>query len=283
MRLANLQGRAVLVRHDGAIDIERASDRRYGPNPQSLFEHWDEFRDWERGATGDVFDVDGALLEAPVPSPRQILAVGFNYLDHADEADTEIPRHPQIFAKFPSSLTGPQATVHLAGSEFVDWEVELVVAISRRARSVQVDTAWDHVAGLTVGQDLSDRKLQMRKPAPAQYSLGKSRPGFAPIGPHLVTLDELDDPGDLEIGCSIGGEQLQLSRTSKMLFSVPELVSRLSAILPLLPGDLIFTGTPGGIGGLRTPPRFLQPGEVLTSSIGQIGTMRTTLAAGHAM
>ena len=282
MRLANLNGRAALVRDEGVLDVEAASSGRFGPDPQSLFGQWDEFCAWAPTATGKVSGIDESLLGPPVPSPRQILAVGFNYLDHADEADTEVPRHPQIFTKFASSLTGPFATVHLADSEFVDWEVELVVAISRRARNVPVDDAWNHVAGLTVGQDLSDRKLQLRKPAPAQYSLGKSRPGFGPTGPYLVTTDQIPDPTDLEIGCSVAGEQLQLSRTSKMLFSVPELVSRLSAVLPLLPGDLIFTGTPGGIGGLRKPPRFLKPGEELVSTIEHVGTIRTTFATGHA-
>jgi 2,4-didehydro-3-deoxy-L-rhamnonate hydrolase len=135
---------------------------------------------------------------------------------------------------------------------------------------------WDHVAGLMVGQDLSDRRLQMRKPAPEQYSLGKSWPGFGPTGPHLVTPDELAAPDDLAIGCRLGDEQVQESRTGRMHFSVPELVERLSSSVSLCPGDLIFTGTPDGVGAFHSPQRWIQPGEVLTSDIEGIGTITTT-------
>jgi 2-keto-4-pentenoate hydratase/2-oxohepta-3-ene-1,7-dioic acid hydratase in catechol pathway len=126
---------------------------------------------------------------------------------------------------------------------------------------------------VTVGQDISDRAVQMRPPAP-QFSLGKSFPGYGPIGPAIVTLDELDDPDDLDLGCRVNGEEVQKGRTSDMIFSVPELVARLSQVLTLRPGDLIFTGTPSGVGAARTPPRFLRPGDVLTSYIQGVGEMR---------
>jgi 2-keto-4-pentenoate hydratase/2-oxohepta-3-ene-1,7-dioic acid hydratase in catechol pathway len=137
--------------------------------------------------------------------------------------------------------------------------------------------AWDHVAGLTVGQDLSARDVQMLG-SPPQFSLGKSFPGFGPIGPWLVTPDELRDPDDLGIGCAVNGEQMQSDRTSAMLFSVPETVARLSAICPLLPGDLIFTGTPAGVGNRMDPPRYLKPGDELVSTIEGIGTLTTRFA-----
>ncbi len=161
----------------------------------------------------------------------------------------------------------------------VVWEVELVVAIGRRAYEVSETMAWDHVAGLMVGQDLSERVLQLAGPAP-QFSLGKSYPGFAPLGPWLVTPDAVDNPDDLELGCRLGEEVLQLGRTRDLIFSVSELIARLSAVCPLLPGDIIFTGTPSGVGGARTPPRFLPPGGVLTSRIEGIGELRNTFVAG---
>jgi len=150
----------------------------------------------------------------------------------------------------------------------VDWEVELVAVIGRHGHRVSREQAWDYVAGLSVGQDISERVLQLSG-APAQFSLGKSYPGFAPIGPVVVTPDELLDKDDLELGCSINGEQVQKGRTSEMVFSVPELVSRLSAVTPLLPGDVIFTGTPAGVGLGRSPQRFLAAGDgcTVTSSV----------------
>jgi 2-keto-4-pentenoate hydratase/2-oxohepta-3-ene-1,7-dioic acid hydratase in catechol pathway len=154
----------------------------------------------------------------------------------------------------------------------VDWEVELVAVIGVRAHRVAEDAAWPHVAGLTVGQDLSERVVQWG--AGGQFSLGKSFPGFGPMGPWLVTADELADPDDLALECAVNGEVMQKSRTSDMVFGVARLIAELSAILPLLPGDVIFTGTPAGIGATRKPPRFLQPGDVLTSTIEGIGTLR---------
>jgi 2,4-diketo-3-deoxy-L-fuconate hydrolase len=185
---------------------------------------------------------------------------------------------PAVFTKFPTSITGPNARIVLPNAT-VDWEVELVVALGRRIFEVAEKDAWRQVAGLMVGQDLSDRVLQLAGPAP-QFSLGKSYPGFAPIGPWLVTVDEFGNPDDLELGCRLDGEVLQLGRTRDLLFSIPELIARLSAVCPLLPGDLIFTGTPAGVGGARTPPRFLPPGGVLTSHIEGIGELCNELVAG---
>jgi 2-keto-4-pentenoate hydratase/2-oxohepta-3-ene-1,7-dioic acid hydratase in catechol pathway len=145
---------------------------------------------------------------------------------------------------------------------------------------VAESAAWDHVAGLTVGQDLSERIVQWA--GAGQFSLGKSFPGFGPMGPWLVTPDEVPNRDDLELGCAIDGETVQKSRTSNMVFGVSRLVAELSAVLPLLPGDVIFTGTPAGIGAARKPPRFLKPGEVLTSYVEGIGTLRNRLVAAPA-
>jgi 2-keto-4-pentenoate hydratase/2-oxohepta-3-ene-1,7-dioic acid hydratase in catechol pathway len=180
------------------------------------------------------------------------------------------------FTKFPSSLTGPDAVVTLPEGN-VDWEVELVVAIGRGGHEIDREVAWNHVAGLTIGQDLSERVAQLDGPRP-QFSLAKSHPGFSPTGPWLVSVDEFDDPGDLAISCSLDGEVLQDSRTSRMIYDIPELIARLSAVVSLLPGDLIFTGTPAGIGNARTPKRFLHPGETLVSAIEGIGQITTRFA-----
>ena len=200
-----------------------------------------------------------------------------NYAAHAAEAGTEIPGFPPTFTKFPTCLTGPDVTVALP-SAFVDWEVELVFVIGTLAYEVAEGHGWDHVAGVTVGQDLSERLVQLRPPAP-QFSLGKSFPGFGPTGPWVVTPDELTNRDDLAIGCTLNGEEMQKSRTSDLIFGVDALVHELSSITPLLPGDLVFTGTPSGVGGTRNPPRFLAPGDELVSTIDDVGTIRTRFAA----
>ena len=263
----------------GGIDIAKASGGRFGPGLQGLYEEWDSFRAFV--ADLDLSSVASATLDegelrAPVPTPRQVFGIGLNYRSHAAESGMDLPSVPATFTKFPASITGPFAEVELPNGT-VDWEVELVVVVGRRADRVAAADAWSHVAGLTVGQDLSDRTLQFA--AGGQFSLGKSHRGFAPLGPWVVTLDELDDPDDLALGCSIDGETVQDARTSDLVFGVPQLVAELSAVVSLLPGDIIFTGTPAGVGVSRRPPRFLEPGETLTSWVEGIGTIRTRLAA----
>ncbi len=184
-----------------------------------------------------------------------------------------------MFTKFPSCITGGYAQIELPADGHTDWEVELVAVIGVTAHRVPAAAAWPHVAGLAVGQDISERITQLAS-SPPQFSLGKSFPGFGPVGPWLVTLDEFDDPDDLELSCSVNGEQMQKSRTSNLIFGVPALIEQLSSVTPLLPGDVIFTGTPSGVGMARTPPRWLAPGDVLTSYIEGIGEMRHTFAAG---
>lgn len=275
MRYANLGGRAVLLHGDGAIDIARASNGRFAADPQVLYDDWQPLREWARGVdTAAAQPYDAAALDAPAPRPTQVFGIGLNYRDHAAESGMLVPDRPATFTKFPTCLAGPHARVPLP-SPAVDWEVELVAVVGVRAFRVAEADGWRHVAGLTVGQDLSERVVQWA--AGGQFSLGKSFPGFGPMGPWLVTPDELANPDDLEIGCEIAGEVLQKSRTSDMVFSVPRLIAELSAILPLLPGDVIFTGTPAGIGATRKPPRFLQAGEELHSWIEGIGSIRTSL------
>ena len=277
MRIANLGGRAVLITEDGAVDVARASAGRFGPDPQALFEDWAGFTAWAKdAATADAAAFDVTELGAPVPRPRQVFAIGLNYAEHAAEAGYPPDSMPVTFTKFPSSIVGPDHTVELPEGH-VDWEVELVVVIGHEAHRVDRESAWDHVAGLTIGQDLSERITQLQGAAP-QFSLGKSFPGFGPTGPWLVTPDEFADRDDLAISCSLSGEQMQSSRTSMMLYDVPELLVRLSAVCRLLPGDIIFSGTPSGIGNRRTPPRFIAASDVLVSRIEGIGELETRFA-----
>jgi 2-keto-4-pentenoate hydratase/2-oxohepta-3-ene-1,7-dioic acid hydratase in catechol pathway len=279
VRIANLAGRLVLVDGERALDVEAASDGRFSADPQAVYDQWSAFATWAATATFDKavpFAVDD--LRAPTPAPRQIFAIGLNYRDHAKESGQAIPDSPLVFTKFVTSLTGPTATITLPEGS-VDWEVELVAVIGEEAFHVAAEDAWRHVAGLTVGQDISERKTQLRGPAP-QFSLGKSFPGFAPIGPFVVTIDEISDPDSLRIQTELSGEgvegvlSLQDGNTRDLIFSVPQLIESLSAVLPLLPGDIIFTGTPAGVGMGREPRLFLRPGQVLTSTIEGIGQLR---------
>jgi 2,4-diketo-3-deoxy-L-fuconate hydrolase len=281
MRVANLAGRAVVLVDGGAVDVEELTAGAYGPDTRSLFEDWDGFLAAASSTNGEVAPAPYQLadLGAPVPEPRQVFAIGLNYADHAAEASLPTPEFPVIFTKFPTSLTGPAAAVSLP-SPGVDYEAELVAVISREAHQVPASEGWSYVAGLMVGQDLSEREVQRRGPA-AQYSMGKSFLGFSPCGPALVTLDEISSPDDLSIRAWIGDQVLQDSRTKELVFSVPELVAYLSNICKLLPGDLIFTGTPAGVGLSHTPPRFLRPGETLMTEIEGLGRLETPLINGY--
>ncbi|HST98423.1 MAG TPA: fumarylacetoacetate hydrolase family protein, partial [Geodermatophilus sp.] len=281
MRLLNLDGRLQVSTPSGLVDVAAASRGHFSGAPQEVYDRWAEFVAWygENGsvlAPPDTGDIDPARLGAPSPQPRQIFAVGLNYADHAAEAGMAPPEAPVVFTKFASAISGPVTTVVLPPGS-VDWEVELVVVIGRGGRDIPAAGAWDAVAGLSVGQDLSERRGQMSGPAP-QFSLAKSHRGFAPIGPALVTIDELDDPEDLELGATINGEVVQRSRTSQMVFPVPELIEYLSRTVELFPGDVLFTGTPPGVGVGRTPPRFLGPGDVLRSHVDGIGELVQTFA-----
>ena len=287
MRVGNLSGRLTLFTDTGAgagfeaVDVEKASARQFSSDPQAVFERWGEFVDWAGDASlppGDPFE--RSELGSPAPAPRQVLAIGLNYRAHVEESGFAAPEtEPPVFTKFSSCIVGPDVKVQLPPDGHVDWEVELVAVIGRYAFGVAESEALSYVAGFAVGQDLSERRLQMAA-TPPQFSLGKSLPGFGPIGPWLVTLDELPDPDDLQLGCEINGETVQSGRTSELIFPVSTLVSKLSTTLPLLPGDIIFTGTPSGVGIGRTPPRWLADGDELHSYIGGIGDMRQHFTAG---
>jgi 2,4-didehydro-3-deoxy-L-rhamnonate hydrolase len=271
VKIANSKDRAVLVLGDETADIAEASGGRFGPDPMHIYDDWATFADFARGVTAGTAPLVETDLRCPVPAPRQVFAIGLNYRSHAEESGMAVPEVPATFTKFPASLAGPYDEIEVAG-ESIDWEVELVAVIGTRADRVAEADGWSHVAGLTVGQDISDRHLQFA--AGAQFSLGKSRRGYGPMGPWVSTLDEVPNPDDLSLGCSVDGEKVQDARTSDLLFSVPRLIAELSAILPLLPGDVIFTGTPAGVGIAHQPPRFLAPGQTLESWVEGVGTIR---------
>jgi 2-keto-4-pentenoate hydratase/2-oxohepta-3-ene-1,7-dioic acid hydratase in catechol pathway len=280
VRIGNLDGRLVIVTGAGAVDVESASGGRFGPGPQAVYDRWAEFAAWAASA-GDApaQPFEQARLGGPAPAPRQSFGVGLNYRDHVQESGFTVPDQPSIFTKFPSCITGPRTDVVLPPAGHTDWEVELVAVIGTAARNIATADGWSQVAGLTVGQDISERITQLSGQAP-QFSLGKSFPGFGPTGPWLVTVDELADPDDLELGCSVNGDQMQKARTSYLIISVPELVARLSAVVTLLPGDVIFTGTPAGVGMGRDPQRWLAPGDEVVSYVEGIGELRQRFVAG---
>lgn len=271
MRFANVAGRSALVIGDEFVDLEAASDGAFPADPMQCLRRWDElvaFAPTVTTTSGQLHEQD---LRCPVPEPRQVFGIGLNYVSHAAETGAGSPDQPIVFTKFPTCLAGPFDDVEIFGPR-IDWEVELVVVIGRVADRVLATDAWDHVAGLSIGQDITDRDLQFA--AGAQFSMSKSWRGYGPVGPVVVTPDEFDDPDDVALGCSIDGDVVQDARTSDLIFGVEALVEWLSARVPLLPGDLIFTGTPDGVGFTRNPPRSLHPGNVIESWIEGLGTIR---------
>ena len=271
MRVANLQGRAVFVTPDNlAIDIERASNGALPHDPMQLFERWVQVRELAATMHGGMqFDV--ADLDAPSPFPRQIFGIGLNYREHASETGAPIPDTPLTFTKFASAVNKPFGDIPIDVST-TDWEIELVVVIGTGGRNIAESAAWNTVAGICVGQDISDRVLQ-RATQPPQFSLGKSRRGYAPFGPWLVDATTVTNRDALSLTCTLNGEVVQQSNSNDLIFSIPQLVAYLSTVVELYPGDVIFTGTPSGVGGARTPPRFLSSGDVLISTIDGVGSI----------
>jgi 2,4-didehydro-3-deoxy-L-rhamnonate hydrolase len=271
-RFANVEGRSALVDSDGRwFDASKLSHGVISADPMSGWRQQDELH--RTSATIPDAAPDGHISDAnvrpPIPSPRSVFAVGLNYRSHAVEANMKLPEAPLVFTKFPSCLAGPTDPVVLGGSTD-DYEAELVVVVGRGGRHIRREDAWRHVGGLTVGQDISDRTLQFAA-EPPQFDLGKSRDTYGPIGPVVVSSDSFADPEDLLITCEINGERRQEDRTSNLIFDIPTLISHLSGILTLNPGDLIFTGTPEGVGAGSL--RFLGDGDVIVTTIDGIGTM----------
>ena len=252
-----------IIRHLGPGGPAYAARQADGTAREIAGDIFGEFRVTDRAVK------PGKLL-APV-APSNLLAIGLNYRSHAEESGMTVPEIPATFTKFPASLAGPFDDVELPG-DTVDWEVELVAVIGRRADRVPAADGWAHIAGLAVGQDISERTVQFA--AGSQFSLGKSFRGFGPVGPWLVTPDELDDPDDLGLGCAIDGVTVQDARTSDLIFDIPTLIETCSRGITLLPGDVIATGTAAGVGMGMKPPRWLQHGDVVRIEIDGLGTLQ---------
>ena len=276
LRLANLKGRAQFIVGDisspRAIDVATASNNSLSADPMQCFAHWDVLK--KLAATLDASAgtlVAIADLSCPVPHPRQMFAVGLNYRKHAAEMGSPLPPLPLVFAKFQSSLNTPTGNIEIL-SDTVDYESELVIIVGKGGRHIDEASAWDHVAGLCVGQDVSDRGLQYMG-TPPQFSLGKSRVGYSPIGPWVTDMSNNDKRDDLQLGCTVNGEQRQDTQTSDMIFGIAHIVAYMSTIVELFPGDVIYTGSPFGVGHGRKPQVYLKPGDVVETTLEGVGTI----------
>jgi 2-keto-4-pentenoate hydratase/2-oxohepta-3-ene-1,7-dioic acid hydratase in catechol pathway len=288
--------RLVTFREDGAprlgavvgervIDLARASD---GSLPDSMLALIDagepalgRARDLVERRGGDGIELSRVTLLAPIPRPRKnIFCLGLNYRDHAAEGaramgkELKLPEHPIYFSKPPTCVIGPEEAIVYDPrvTQQVDWEVEFTLVLGRGGRDIPPDRVMEHIFGYTVGNDVSARDLQFRHGG--QWLKGKSLDTFAPIGPWIVTADELSDPGNLDVRLRVNGVQKQSSNTREFIFDIPTMVSSLAAGITLEPGDLIMTGTPDGVGFARTPPEFLQDGDVVEAEVEGIGVLR---------
>jgi 2-keto-4-pentenoate hydratase/2-oxohepta-3-ene-1,7-dioic acid hydratase in catechol pathway len=277
-RLVNINERAAFECDGSWYDLAALSGEATLADPLAAVAHHRELhalygRCGSEPNSGLIADT---TLGAPVPQPRQVFGIGLNYRDHAGESGVSLPPAPLTFTKFPSCIAGPTVDVPLSG-DMVDWEVEIVAVIGDEASHVAVGDAWNVVAGLTLGQDISDRAVQMTG-VPPQFCLGKSFANYGPIGPALVSVDGFADPDDLALWCDVAGERMQEARSSQLIFSIPTVVAYLSSICRLYPGDLVFTGTPSGVGMARG--RYLAPGETIVSGADLIGELRNPCRAG---
>ncbi len=228
-------------------------------------------------ARGEGLELAALKLKAPIPRPGKIICVGLNYRDHAEESKMAIPDVPTIFTKFANSVLGPgEAIVIPRVTDKIDYEGELAFVIGRRARHVAAHEAQEVVAGYMAFNDVSARDFQFRT---SQWTIGKTFDTFAPMGPALVTVDEVPDPHHLDLRVTVNGEVRQSSNTRNLIFSIPDLVAYLSQGMTLEPGDLVATGTPAGVGYARNPPRFLQPGDRVEVEIEAIGTLANPVIA----
>ena len=274
-KLGNIDGRSALVRNNDYYDLETISGGEVSSigieaiqSEDLLSDLYSKLDSFE--ATGNINDV---TLGAPITSSINCFAVGLNYRNHAEESGMEIPAFPMIFTKHTSCIVGPFDNVEMR-SDIVDYEAEMVVVIGKGGKDISKDDAWSHVVGITVGQDISDRSVQFHA-TPPQFNLGKSFDTFGPIGPILVSHDEVDDKESLKLTCSVNDELRQDDNTNDLIFDVPYLISYISEFITLNTGDLIFTGTPAGVGA--TQGKLLKDGDMLSTSIEGIGTINNKI------
>jgi acylpyruvate hydrolase len=283
------RGYALLLATRGVADFQAQADRDLPADMRGFLELWDQAFPRAREALALARELQGiggplaqaavhplqaVRLRAPILNPRKIICLGLNYRDHAQETKAEIPSDPILFSKYATAIIGPEDPILLPRvSKEVDYEAELAFIMARRGRHVSKAQALDYVAGYTIFHDVSARDYQIRKPG-GQWMSGKTFDTFAPLGPALVTTEDIPDPHVLDITCTVSGELLQSSNTKHLIFSVPEIVAYCSHIFTLEPGDVIATGTPGGVGFARKPPRFLKEGDVAVIEIQRIGALR---------
>jgi 2-keto-4-pentenoate hydratase/2-oxohepta-3-ene-1,7-dioic acid hydratase in catechol pathway len=272
---AKHDARLGLLRDDHVIDLAAASDGRLPSDMRTFLQQGENAmrlaRQVEQNATASLPLAEVTLL-APIPNPSKVVAIGLNYMDHCREQNIEPPEAPIIFAKFPSAVVGPGAAIRWdpALTRKVDYEVELAVVMGRTARRVSAADALDYVAGYTISNDVSARDLQF---GDRQWVRGKSLDTFCPLGPWLVTRDEIPDPHDLSIRCTLNGDVMQDSTTAEMIFGVTTLIEFISRAFTLLPGDVIATGTPDGVGVFRSPQVFMKSGDVVTLEVEGLGQL----------
>jgi 2-keto-4-pentenoate hydratase/2-oxohepta-3-ene-1,7-dioic acid hydratase in catechol pathway len=289
----------MLLHHAGEdtgyrLDCERLFRKEQQPlNPLSWFDMDSQWFQKAREVSERIVEDDNALAEAknrgwlvpsqdaywfaPVPRPGKLICIGLNYRDHAAESNMAIPKQPVVFSKFSTAVIAPGEPVVLpTTSEQVDYEAELAVVIGRRAKNVRADCALDHVLGYTCFNDVSARDFQF---ADGQWQRGKSCDTFAPMGPTILTADEVPDPHKLSIKLVLNGQAMQDSNTDQLIFGIPELIEFLSQTITLEPGDIIATGTPSGVGFARKPPVFLKPGDDMAVVIEKVGTLGNPVTA----
>jgi 2-keto-4-pentenoate hydratase/2-oxohepta-3-ene-1,7-dioic acid hydratase in catechol pathway len=268
------------AREDGLVDLHEA-DSRLPRCIKALLAQGSEGLERARAAvkTGAAIPRQSVNLLPPIPGPQKIICVGANYADHAKESGIRLPDEPILFSKFPTTVRADGDNIVLpAISSEVDYEAELVVVIGVGGRNIPREEAMEHVAAYACGNDVSARDWQLRKPG-GQWLLGKSFDSFAPFGPELVTADEIPQPGNLDIQLRLNGQTMQHSNTKHFIFPIDVLIAYISQVCTLVPGDLIFTGTPDGVGFARKPPVFLKPGDRVEVEIERLGVLRNWVVA----
>jgi 2-keto-4-pentenoate hydratase/2-oxohepta-3-ene-1,7-dioic acid hydratase in catechol pathway len=280
MKLATLRRNGAL--HIGVIIGPAGQERVIDAGPGDMREfiaNWSANRVRLKAlvASSEGDELADTSLAAPVVRPGKIFAIGLNYADHIAESNMELPKEQVWFAKASTSANGPFDPVLASRTgPYVDYEAELVAVIGKAGKHIPADQAADHVFGYCVGNDVTERAWQHRTP---QWTLGKSFDTHAPMGPWITTADEVSDPHDLELRCKVNGEIRQASNTHHMVFSIWDQIAHLSQAMTLEPGDIIFTGTPSGIGAVMKPPRFLKPGDQVRVEIDGLGAIQNTIAA----
>lgn len=270
--------RVGFVKGDGVVDLQKADSSLPSSLLGILQNGLAEKSKTLAKSGGTVVPWSDVRLEAPITGMDKVICVGLNYRDHCIEQNKEIPTVPMFFSKWSSCITSPEDPVQLRTkvTKCVDWEVELTLVIGKKASNVKAEDAFNYILGYTVAQDMSARDWQKNRNG-GQFLLGKAMDTFCPLGPWIVTSDEVADPGKLDIKCSVNNVLKQTSNTSQLIQDIPSIIARLTSVMTLLPGDIILTGTPGGVGMYRDPPEYLKQGDEITSEIESIGVLKTKI------